>query len=461
MINNSYTENYFKKELFQLYSKIKNLSNSKSPHYARNLAATEFYKVFLNASLIIKGSEYLPYQSSSIFIYNHLNTNPQYEIDLDFQITLDSHFISSFILNKYYKNPGIRIIRNSLSSEKNHSNYYDKFNYIRVYSRDFLPKNITKKKLKDSNNDFFKRSLNELRNNNSIIISPEGVSCETENSPGKFKSGAFKLATMSRIEPYIVPIVMVNFDKIISNTTLKCEILKPFKMSDYGITSPHDPNLKDVVATINKKYIKQIKSLIDFKLDFKDEISLLKKKIKLKKNKNDLIVLYGSSTLRLWKNFDEDFENFNTLNLGFGGSQISNMIDNFEVLFKEISPKTIILYCGGNDLAVGLDPEKIFKKLIVLIKMIKEKFKKIKIINIQLKPSLERISKMDKINLLNKLISDHFKRRKNLIQLECFDDIMINGDIDETFFLRDGLHLNSKGYELISQKLKHLLKNDY
>ena len=461
MINNSYTENYFKKELFQLYSKIKNLSNSKSPHYARNLAATEFYKVFLNASLIIKGSEYLPYQSSSIFIYNHLNTNPQYEIDLDFQITLDSHFISSFILNKYYKNPGIRIIRNSLSSEKNHSNYYDKFNYIRVYSRDFLPQNITKKKLKDSNIDFFKRSLNELRNNNSIIISPEGVSCETENSPGKFKSGAFKLATMSRIEPYIVPIVMVNFDKIISNTTLKCEILKPFKMSDYGITSPHDPNLKDVVATINKKYIKQIKSLIDFKLDFKDEISLLKKKIKLKKNKNDLIVLYGSSTLRLWKNFDEDFKNFNTLNLGFGGSQISNMIDNFEVLFKEISPKTIILYCGGNDLAVGLDPEKIFKKLIVLIKMIKEKFKKIKIINIQLKPSLERISKMDKINLLNKRISDHFKRRKNLIQLECFDDIMINGDIDETFFLRDGLHLNSKGYELISQKLKHLLKNDY
>ncbi len=461
MINNSYIENYFKKELFQLYSKIKNLSNSKSPHYARNLAATEFYKVFLNASLIIKGSEYLPYQSSSIFIYNHLNTNPQYEIDLDFQITLDSHFISSFILNKYYKNPGIRIIRNSLSSEKNHSNYYDKFNYIRVYSRDFLPQNITKKKLKDSNIDFFKRSLNELRNNNSIIISPEGVSCETENSPGKFKSGAFKLATMSRIEPYIVPIVMVNFDKIISNTTLKCEILKPFKMSDYGITSPHDPNLKDVVATINKKYIKQIKSLIDFKLDFKDEISLLKKKIKLKKNKNDLIVLYGSSTLRLWKNFDEDFENFNTLNLGFGGSLISNMIDNFEVLFKEISPKTIILYCGGNDLAVGLDPEKIFKKLIVLIKMIKEKFKKIKIINIQLKPSLERISKMDKINLLNKRISDHFKRRKNLIQLECFDDIMINGDIDETFFLRDGLHLNDKGYELISQKLKYQLNNDY
>ena len=93
--------------------------------------------------------------------------------------------------------------------------------------------------------------------------------------------------------------------------------------------------------------------------------------------------------------------------------------------------------------------------------MIKKKYRKIKIINIQLKPSIERISKMDKINLLNKLISDHFIKRKNLILLKCFENIMINGDVDETFFLRDGLHLNDKGYELISQKLKYQLNNDY
>ena len=68
---------------------------------------------------------------------------------------------------------------------------------------------------------------------------------------------------------------------------------------------------------------------------------------------------------------------------------------------------------------------------------------------------------MDEINLLNKLISDHFKKRKNLIQLKCFEDIIINGDIDESFFLRDGLHLNNKGYELISQNLKYQLNNDY
>ena len=33
-------------------------------------------------------------------------------------------------------------------------------------------------------------------------------------------------------------------------------------------------------------------------------------------------------------------------------------------------------------------------------------------------------------------------------------------NIDKSFFLRDGLHLNRKGYELIINKLNKLLSND-
>ena len=461
MKNNLFDENYFKKEFFDLYSAVSNLPKESSITEARVLAANKFYKILSNSDVIIKGSENLPYETSSIFIYNHLNNNPHYEIDSNFQITLDSHFISSFILDKYYNNPGVRIVRCSKPSEIKHSNYYDKFGYVRVYSKGFIPSDLKKEKIKKINNNFFKNSLNELDKNNGIIISPEGLSQLTEDSPGPFKPGAFKLATMSKIEPFIVPIIMVNFDKLISKNVLKCEILKPFKMSDYGITRPDDPNLKDFLVSLNKKYKKHIRNLIDFKLDFKDEIKILKKKIISKKNKDNLVVLFGSSTLRLWKNFDKDFKEHNTLNLGFGGSQISSMIDNFNQLFKKIIPKTIILYCGGNDLAVGYSPNQIFKKLITLINMIEQKFQKIKIINIQLKPSLERISKIDDINLLNKLISNHFESRDNLIQLQCFNDIMVNGSIDKTFFLRDGLHLNNNGYKLISNKLNLALEDDY
>ena len=58
------------------------------------------------------------------------------------------------------------------------------------------------------------------------------------------------------------------------------------------------------------------------------------------------------------------------------------------------------------------------------------------------------------------MITDHFKKYDNLIQLNCFEEIIQTGMIDKSFFLRDGLHLNRKGYELIINKLNKLLSND-
>ena len=48
---------------------------------------------------------------------------------------------------------------------------------------------------------------------NGIVVSPEGFSRRTEESPGDFKIGVFKLATKFKNQPKIVPIVMANFDK--------------------------------------------------------------------------------------------------------------------------------------------------------------------------------------------------------------------------------------------------------
>ena len=65
MKNNLFDENYFKKGLNDLYTTVVNLDETKSEEDARLTAANKFYELFSNANLIIKGSEYLPYQSSS------------------------------------------------------------------------------------------------------------------------------------------------------------------------------------------------------------------------------------------------------------------------------------------------------------------------------------------------------------------------------------------------------------
>ena len=46
---------------------------------------------------------------------------------------------------------------------------------------------------------------------------------------------------------------MVNFDKVLSKNIAKCEILKPFKMSDYGIKDANDPEIVGFAKTFNVK----------------------------------------------------------------------------------------------------------------------------------------------------------------------------------------------------------------
>ena len=117
-------------QLKKLYKTILKAPSDYSVLEIRKLCSKEFAKIFSNVKFILKGTENLPTESSSIFIYNHLNNHINYSVFDDFQITLDSHFISSIILKKYYANPGTRVVRCSLQDEVNHFNYYDKFDYV-------------------------------------------------------------------------------------------------------------------------------------------------------------------------------------------------------------------------------------------------------------------------------------------------------------------------------------------
>ena len=132
-MKNNISEKFLKRKLKKLYNKVGSLPADLTHYEVRKICALEFEEIFSKVNYILKGTENLPYESGSIFIYNHLNNHETYLLSKNFQITLDSHFISSNILNKYYENPGNRVVRCSLDEEIFHKNYYDKFNFIRVY----------------------------------------------------------------------------------------------------------------------------------------------------------------------------------------------------------------------------------------------------------------------------------------------------------------------------------------
>ena len=103
----------------------------------------------------------------------------------------------------------------------------------------------------------------------------------------------------SKLDPLIVPLVMVNFDKYHSRTVYRCEIKKPFRLSEVIKDSSDRNQLSIFLNSLNKKYRKWVDDLRSVTTGYQNEINKLIKKKESTIYKKNLVVFYGSSTFRL------------------------------------------------------------------------------------------------------------------------------------------------------------------
>jgi len=448
----------FKNALKQYYQSVVSKSYS-SPQKARVEAAKLSKKLFDLNKFDLRGTENLPLEKGIVFIYNHISNNDNYILDNNFQITLDSHFISSYISYTYYGTPGLRVVRHGLPEENAYNTYYDKFGYIKVYSKEFLPEKVTPINIKDWKEKFYVQSKFALENGENLIINPEGKSSSTEDSPGEFKAGIFKMIMNSKLNPLIVPLVMVNFDKLNSRTIYRCEIKKPFRISEIINDFNSKDQLNLFLISFGLKYSKWVKELRTVGHGYGQEIKSIIRKRKNHFPKQKLIVFYGSSTFRLWNNLKADFDPFNVLNFGFGGSLIEDCIKYFDTLFSEINPSAIILYVGGNDISLDYSIEKINELFKTLLGYIKSKFPNILVFCVSIKPSRHRIDYLEKIKALNQLMKGEVNKIRNVTYVDIFDSFFDkNNKIIDSYFLIDKLHLSANGYKIWREKIYAAMK---
>ena len=436
------------------FKSVINSPNSLSVDEIRSLSSKKIQEAFSKTKYEIHGSENLPSKGNLIFIYNHLNNHPLYSVAENFQITLDSHFISSMVIDRYYNNPGIRVSRLSLPNEKFHKNYYDKLDYIRVYAKNFIPKNITDTEVKSINKKFYEKASKYLKKGNCLVLSPEGASYSTEESPGVFKKGLFKLLSKLSIPTIVVPIVTLNFDKLASKYIFKCEIKKPIKYK----SNLSNSDIEIESNKLNKKYKSWVNKMKLYDHDFSFEIKNLLSKVEENKKMEAPIIFYGSSTIRLWKSLNEDFKDVDVINLGFGGAYIDSLSKNFNLLINFLNPKAIVIYLGGNDLNLSLSPKEIIFKIKKFVQKINKKYPNTNIGYITIKPSVERKNKLSDIKKINKgvkLIANDFP---NLVYIDVYNKLLDKGKVTSKFLLQDGLHLNKEGYKVLTTAVKEKIK---
>ncbi len=103
-------------------------------------------------------------------------------------------------------------------------------------------------------------------------------------------------------------------------------------------------------------------------------------------SKDNLILFTGSSSIRLWKNLSASFPNHNVLNMGFGGSEMADLLYYADELIIPFTPTQIFIYEGDNDISFGRSPEKIIASADSILSRIRQHLPRSEVIFISPNP---------------------------------------------------------------------------
>jgi len=144
------------------------------------------------------------------------------------------------------------------------------------------------------------------------------------------------------------------------------------------------------------------------------------------------ILFTGSSSIWFWKDPAKDFNNPKILNRGFGGSQIIDLIENFDQIILKYHPKKIVIYSGDNDVEAVKSAEIVFGDFCVLYGMIKAKLPKTEVYYIAIKPSLNRWAKVIEMKKANTMINEYLNSKSNAAFVDIFSPMIdLNGKPSE------------------------------
>ena len=176
--------------------------------------------------------------------------------------------------------------------------------------------------------------------------------------------------------------------------------------------------------------------------------------------KSNLFV--GSSSFRLWHNIKQDFPEHKITNRGFGGSSLPDVIRYADDIIFPYKPKQIIIYCGENDLAGSdtITAQTVANRFIQLFSMIRNKWKKMPVVFVSIKPSPSREHLFPKMIEANKLIREFLATQRKTRFIDVFSLMLdAEGKPRKELFGPDMLHMNATGYAIWQKELEPVLKD--
>ena len=243
------------RQLQQIYDTVARAPDTDGPEEIRRACCEEFRKLYSLTDYRIEGWENLPSDSGSIVLMNHLSNHPESTLPNQFQLTLDTHFVSAMILYERYGQAPVRVVRQAAPDQAGHRRYFDRLGYISVTTgRPTGSPSEVQTKMAAARDQFLSDAQAVLNSGCNLVICPEGGSTTTKASPMAFRAGAFRVARATDPEPLLVPIAVANFDRPIARTRLAAKIFPPIRLSDSVPRSAPDEVFYEFINELRQRY---------------------------------------------------------------------------------------------------------------------------------------------------------------------------------------------------------------
>jgi len=195
------------------------------------------------------------------------------------------------------------------------------------------------------------------------------------------------------------------------------------------------------------------------------EASILQfeKEEKISPSVPDGILFIGSSTFTLWKTLENDMTPLKVVNRGFGGSRMADMSKYYNRMVLPCNPKAIVLFAGTNDIS-GRKPattQEIFQGYLSFIQHVRETLPKAQVYYVAITPTPSRWKYWEIAREVNKLIREYTEKNVNLHFIDPTTKFLgSDGKPIRSLFRVDKLHPNEKGYRVLTDTIKPILKAD-
>jgi lysophospholipase L1-like esterase len=192
---------------------------------------------------------------------------------------------------------------------------------------------------------------------------------------------------------------------------------------------------------------------------YQDDIEVIRKYDNIYPRPKNPILFVGSSSIRLWIDFNKKFGKYGALNRGIGGAVINDITYWANDLIFKYEPRKIVLYVGENDLPqASTNADSVLNRTMKLYKLIRSRLPSVPIIYICPKPSPSRDQFQAKAKAANELVKKFLGTESNVTFLDIYTPMLHNGNSRPELFLEDMLHMNEKGYAIWEKKMRKLLK---